>query len=64
VYAHNQFDVLPVYRSDLGRGHDGELLGRIDRTLENRLMGYRSAIGCRYVRSPPPLRPGYGYRLR
>ena len=64
VYDHNQFDVLPVYRRDLGRGYEGDLLGRIDRTLENRLTGYRSAIGGRYARSPPPLRPGAGYRLR
>jgi hypothetical protein len=64
VYDSNQFDVLPVYRNDLGREYDAALLRRIDRTLENRLAGYRSAVGGRYVRSPPPFRPGLGYRLR
>jgi hypothetical protein len=64
VYGNNQFDVLPVYRNDLARGGDDNLLGRIDRTLESRLNGYRSAIGGRYLRSPSSLRPGGRYRLR
>lgn len=61
VYGLNQFDVLPVYRHDLGRGWDDNLLGRIDRTLEGRVMGYRSAIASRYARRPPPSPLGRGY---
>jgi hypothetical protein len=61
VYGQNQFDVLPVYRNDLGRGWDDNLLGRIDRTLENRLTSYRSAVGSRYVHRPPPPQPGRRY---
>lgn len=44
VYRENQFDVLPLYPSDLSCGWQSHLLSRIDGVLETRVADYRASI--------------------
>jgi len=59
VYRENQFDVLPLYPSDLSCGWQSHLLGRVDRALESRLTAYRSAVGGARLPVADPRLPGY-----
>ena len=61
VYQENQMDVLALYQQDMGRSWDDHLLRRIDTMLEQRLTGYRSAIGRGYM-APPLPPPPQAYR--
>lgn len=57
VYQQNQMPVVDLYQQDMGIGWDGRLLHRIEGILEQRLTGYRSAIGRPYMTPPRPLPP-------
>ena len=57
VYQQNQIPVVDLYQQDMGRGWDDRLLHRIDGVLEQRLTGYRSAVGRPYMAPPRPAQP-------